>query len=181
MVMPATGELEQLVPIEEQIVDGEPQLPTRPSSPLVDIREEEKRMVPLPTGPRPPLPSGAQIAEQQAIQAIFGIPLVKWNRYSGSDQTWQELIRWDIPSGYTGDLHELSLQSDNDAMTRWRIVIGNIDQDIPTDRQLTTPVTFPFDRTVLPGGTGVWVEVMSTTPGVPGIINVDATITGSIR
>ena len=178
MVMPASGELVQLVPIEEQITDGEPQLPTRPSSPLVDLRVGEKRMEPLPTGPRPSLPSESQVAEQTAIQAIFGIPILRWNRYSGSDVTFQPLIRWDIPHGYTGDLHELSLQSDNDAATRWRVVIGNIDQEIPTDRQLTTPVNLPWDRTVLPGGTSVWVEVASPTGAN---INVDATITGSIR
>ena len=37
MVMEATGTIRQLVPEEEQIVDGEPQIPSRPSSPLVDI------------------------------------------------------------------------------------------------------------------------------------------------
>lgn len=178
MVMPGTGELEQLVPIEEQIVAGEPQLPTRPSSPLVPLKEEEKRMAPTPTAPRPAMPGAAQIAEQQAIQAIYGTPVLKWNQYIGGDKEWRELVRWDIPSGYVGDLHEIALQSSNDAETRWRIVIANQDQDIPTDRTLATPTSFKWDRGILPGGTSVFVEIVST---VGNSITVDGSITGSVR
>lgn len=178
MVMPGTGELEQLVPIEEQIADGEPQIPTRPSSPLIPLEEKEKRIAPTPTAPRPPLGTPAQIAEQQAIQQIFGTPVLKWNQYIGGDKEWRELVRWDVPIGYTGDLHEIALQSNNDAKTRFRIVIANVDQDIPTDRTLSTPTSFKWDRGILPGGTSVFVEVMSTD-GTS--ITVDGSITGSVR
>lgn len=178
MVMPATGELIQLEPHEEQIVDGEPQLPSRPSSPLVHLEEKEKRTVPLPTGPRPPLPNAAQVAEQQAIQSIYGQPVLVWNRYTGSDKDWRELIRWAIPLGRTGDLHELALKSDNDAQTRWRIILGNVDQNVPTDRTLATPINWPWDRTILPGGTEVSVQVYSADGSA---ITVDGQISGSIR
>lgn len=177
-MMPGTGELEQLVPIVEQIVDGESQIPTRPSSPLIPLIEEEKRTPPTPTAPRPALPAPAAIAEQQAIQLIYGTPVVKWNQYVGGDKEWRELLRWDIPIGFTGDLHEIALQSNNDAKTRWRIVIANVDQNIPTDRTLATPTNFPFDRGILPGGTSVFVEIMSTDGDT---ITVDGSITGSVR
>jgi len=178
MVMDATGTIRQLVPGEEQIVDGEPQLPSRPSSPLVDIGQPEKRDVPMPVSPRPPLPSATEVATQQAYQAIYGGPVLKINRYSGTDQDWRELVRWDIPIGYTGDLHTISLVSNNDAKTRYRFFLANVKQDIPTDRQTTTPQEHKWDRSVLPGGTAVWVEVQSTDGTA---IIVDAVITATVR
>jgi len=178
MVMDATGTIEQLVPGVEQIVDGEPQLPSRPSSPLVTISQPEKRVAPMPVAPRPPLPSSEQIAEQQAYQELYGGPVLKVNRFSGTDQDWVELVRWDIPIGYTGDLHEISLLSNNDAKTRYRIFIVNVDQHIPTDRQTQTPQTFKWDRSVLPGGYSIWIEVRSTD-GTS--ITVDGILTGTVR
>jgi len=178
MVMDATGTIRQLIPDEEQIVDGESQTPTRPASPLVKVFEPDKRTAPMPVAARPPLPSMEQQQQEQAYQALYGGPVLKVNRYSGSDQDWVELVRWDIPIGYTGDLHEISLQSSNDGKTRYRIFLANQDQQVPTDRQTQTPLTFNWDRTVLPGGTSVWVEVR-TTDGTAVI--VDATITGTIR
>lgn len=178
MVMPGTGELEQLEPLEEQIVDGEPQLPTRSGSPLVHLVEEEKRAAPTPTAPRPSLPSAQAVEEAETIQNIYGAPVLRWNRLTSVTKDWRELLRWTIPVGFTGDLHEISLKSNNDTKTRWRVVIANRDQDVPTDRQLSTPVTFPWNRGVLPGGTAVWVDFLS----VDGTsITVDGTITGSIR
>ncbi|MBA7613104.1 hypothetical protein ES703_20347 [subsurface metagenome] len=178
-VLEGTGEIEQLTPGVEQVVSGEPQVPSRPPSTLVPITEAEKRTEPLPVAPRPPLPSTEEVATQQAQQALYGIPVVKLNRYEGTDQDWVELVRWDIPLGFTGDLHEISLLSDNDEKTRYHVVIGNIDQKIPTDRQTSTPVEMTWRRTVLPGGTSVYVGVR-TTDGTTSII-VDAMITGSVR
>lgn len=178
MVMDATGTIRQLVPEEEQIVDGEPQLPSRPSSPLVDIGQPEKRLTPMPVSPRPPLPTAEEVAKQEAYQAIYGGPVLKVNRYEGGDQDWVELVRWDVPLGYTGDLHTISLLSNNDAKTRYRIFLANVDQGIPTDRQTTTPQEHKWDRTVLPGGTAVWVEVRSTDGTA---IIVDGSITATVR
>ena len=178
MVMDATGTLQQLIPEVEQIVDGEPQLPTRPLSALVGIEEPEKRTIPMPVAPRPPLPTAEEVAEQQAYQLIYGGPVLRVNRFSGTDQDWVELIRWDIPIGFTGDLREISIVSSNDEKTRYRVFLANADQNIPTNQQTTTPQTWPWDRTVLPGGTSVWVEVRSTDGTA---ITVDATLTGIVR
>lgn len=178
MTMPGTGELQQLVPEEEQITDGEPQLQTRPGSPLVHLEEEEKRTKPTPTAPRPSLPSEEEVEDAETIQAIYGTPVLRWNRLTDTKKEFQELLRWDIPVGYTGDLHEIALKSSSDSKTRWKIVIAGVDQDVPTDRQLTTPVNFPFQRGVLPGGTSIYVAFMSSD-GTS--ITVDGTITGSVR
>jgi len=178
MVMDATGTIQQLVPEEEQIVDGEPQIPSRPTSPLVKVAETEKRTAPMPVSPRPPLPSAEQIATQQAYQQLYGGPVLKVNRYSGTDQDWVELVGWNIPIGYTGDLHEISLLSSNDAKTRYRVFLAGVDQQIPTDRQTSTPLSWPWDRTVLPGGSSVRVDVRSSDGTA---IVVDGTITGTVR
>ena len=178
MVTDASGTIRQLLPDIEQVVDGETQLPSRPSSPLIEIAEPERRMVPLPTTPRPPLPTPTQVAEQQAIQGLYGIPEVRIDRFESTDQDWRTLVKWDVPVGLTGDLHELSLKSSSDAKTRYRIFIANVDQQIPEDRQTSTPVTMPWNRTVIPGGTSVWVEVRSTD-GTH--ITVDGMITGTVR
>ena len=176
--MEVTGELQQLVPEEEQIVGTEVQEPRVPGAPLPQIVQAERRMAPLPVPPRAPLPPAEEIAEAQAAQVLYGQPVLRLNRYSGNDQEWTELVRWDIPMGRTGDLHEISLLSDNDAKTRYAIVIGNVDQNIPTDRQTSTPAEWPWRRTVIPGGTSVYVSIRSTD-GTS--IIVDGSITGSVR
>lgn len=168
----------QLAPDVEQVVGTEVQEPRVPDTVLPKIALPEKREIPGPTFPRPALPSAEEIAEQQAIQFIYGIPILKLNRYSGSDLDWVELVRWDIPEGRTGDLREISLLSDNDAATRYRIVLANIDQKIPTDKQTSTPIAFPWRHTVIPGGSSVYVEVLSITGAA---INVDGSITGTVR
>ncbi|MBA7694881.1 hypothetical protein ES703_103496 [subsurface metagenome] len=177
-VLEGTGEIEQLTPGVEQVVRGEPQIPSRAPTKLVEVAEDEKRTEPLPVTPRPSMPTGEELAAEQAQQNLYGIPVLKINHYVGDDRDWVELVRWDVPQGYTGDLHAISLLSNNDAKTRFRIVIGNIDQDIPTDRQTNTPFEAPWRRTVLPGGTSTYIEVV-TTDGTE--IIVDGMITGSVR
>ena len=89
------------------------------------------------------------------------------------------LVRWDIPDSFIGDLENIAVLSDNDAKTRLRIVINGVDQNLPTDKQITTPNDWDWNKTTaLPGGSSVTVEVRSTD-GTS--INVDATITGTER
>lgn len=178
MTMPGTGELEQLTPDVEQIVDGESQRRTRPPADIITLEQPEKRTAPPPTTPRPPLPAEGIIAEEAAIQAIYGVPQLVWDRLAINSKEWRELIRWNVPVGFKGDLHSLGLQSDNDEKTRWRIVLGNLDQNVPADRQLDTPVSFPYDRVIIPGGSGCWVEVLSYDGTT---IHVSAALSGTIR
>ena len=177
-VLEGTGEIEQLTPGVEQVVSSEPQVPSRAPSPLVEVSQDEKRTEPLPVAARPPMPSGEQLVQQEAAQTLYGIPVVRLNHIETSDKDWVELVRWDIPEGYTGDLHEISLLSDLDSKTRYRIVLGNIDQNIPTDRKTNTPLDMPWRHTVIPGGTAVYIEISS--PDGSAIV-VDGIITGSVR
>ncbi len=178
MVMDASGTLRQLLPDVEQIVDGESQVATRPLSPLIEIAQPDQRMTPLPVQPRPALPTPEAIAEQQAISALFGLPAVRIDRFVGTDVEWRTLVRWDVPVGLSGDLHQISLKSSLDAKTRYRIFLANVDQEVPDDRQTATPLTLDWRKTVIPGGVSVWVEVRSTD-GTS--ITVDGIITGTVR
>ena len=176
MVSTATGEERQLSPEEEQVVGTEVQDPRVPGV-LPVLEETDPRIAPLPARPRAPLPTSVEIQEQVARQTLFGRPVLRIDRYTGSDADWAMLVRWDIPEDYTGDLHEISLLSDDDANTRFRIIIGGLDQDAP-DKQITTPVSLPFKGGVIPGGTAVTVEVRAVAGTT---INVDAFISGTER
>ena len=179
---PATSEVERLsgverqfLPDEQQIVDGEPQTITQSPMPLIELAEPDKRMAPMPVTIAP---TAEAIATGAAMPTYFvGQPILIVNRYNGGVQDWQELIRWDIPVGLFGDLHEMALQSSDDAHTRYRVVLGNMDQNLPTDRQTSTPLTWPWRNTKIPGGTAVYIQVRSTDGTV---ITVDGSITGTL-
>lgn len=175
------GITQQLTPEAEQVVGAEGQIPAGP--PTV-IKESEKRSLPLPTKgvitTAVVTPEGeVEVVEPEPTPVvIYSFPVLRMNRYSGDDQEWQELVRWDIPAGFVGDLHEISVVSDNDSVTRYRVIIGNIDQQLPTDRATQTPVNFPWRSNDIPGGTSVYIAVLSTDGTT---INVDGLITGTKR
>ena len=130
---------------------------------LVEIGESEKR-----TG----------LVEQEVEEQLFGTPIMRINEYSGKDKEWVELMRWDIPMGHLGDLHSVVLITDNTQKTRYRLVIGNIDQYVPTDRPAYSPLEMVWRRNQVPGGTSVYVEVLS----IDGTeITVNSLLTGSIK
>lgn len=177
MAMQATGPARQLPPEEQQVVGTEVQEPRLPGTALPMIELPERREAPLPTLPRAPMPAPAQIQEETTRQTLFGLPVLAIDRYSGTDRDWVMLVRWDIPDGFSGDLHEIALVSDNDEKTRYRVILANKDQNVP-DKQATSPLTFTWRRGVLPGATTVTVEVRSTD-GTS--IAVEGHITGTER
>lgn len=178
-----SGVSQPLTPEQDQIVDGETQLRTLAPATVVEIAEPEKRIPPIPGGIVTP---GYQSAPEAAPIFPPGAPAtgeVAWpvllvNRYTGTDQTWQMIVRWQIPTGYMGDVHEISVLSDNDSKTRYRVILGDVDQQLPTDRAMSTPVAFPWRATGIAGPRTVSVECRSTD-GTS--ITVDAMITGTVR
>lgn len=183
-----SGASRQWSPEQAQVVDGESQVSTLPPATIIELAEPDKRIPPSATGQYPGEATeviteeagGVPVAEgaPEAAPVKIAFPALRWTRYAGTDQNFVELVSWTIPIGYTGDLHEISLQSDNDAKTRWRITIAGVNQAVPTDRTLATPITWPWRDTILPGPTQVMIEVMSTD-GTS--ITVDASITGTLR
>ena len=178
MVIEGTGSADtQLTPDEQQVVGVEVQQVPLPGE-LPRIEQDPQRIPPLPTVPRAPLPP-IELQEVEARQLLFGQPVLRVNKYSGASTDWVMLVRWDIPVGFTGDLEEVAVLSDNDSRTRYRILLSNVDQSLPTDREFTTPLNFKWAKnTVIEGGTSVTVEVLSPD-GLD--INVDGTIVGTER
>jgi hypothetical protein len=170
----------QFKPEESQLVDGETQTITQAPMPLIPLEEPSKAEAPLPAGaPYPPGYVGPAVegAVVGAAAAPFTYPVLRWNRYSGGDVSWQELIRWDIPDGWMGDLHEIAIVSSDDTHTRYRFILANVDQNVPTDRATTTPWTGPWRNVKIPPGFTIRVDVMSTDGTV---VTVDGSISGSL-
>ncbi len=172
----------QLTPDEQQFVDGELQTITRAPMPTIPLEEPPKKEATLPAGAAYPTgytPITEGGGEAGAVGPIipYTYPILRINRYSGTETTWQVLAAWDIPDGWIGDLHEISINSDDDDHTRWRIILANVDQNIPTDRPMSTPWTGPWRDIKIPPGFSVRIDVMSTDGTA---ITADASITGSI-
>jgi hypothetical protein len=163
----------------EQLEDGARQ----PGIEIVSVEEPDKRTPPPEVSPYGPTSeiaalTGEPAAPGAAPPVLVGFPTLRWTRYASSDQEFRELVSWQIPVGYVGDLHEICLQSDNDSKTRYRITIADIDQQVPVDRELSTPVDLKWRDTVLPGPASVMVETRSTDGTT---ITVDGFITGTYR
>lgn len=165
-LLQVTGEPVQLTPESEQVTPQEVQpIPGQALGEPPVLAEPDKRTPPIPdTGAITVTPSytPAQIQALQTARIVQGWPVLKLNRYTGTDKEWQELIRWEIPLGRTGDLHQLSLLSSNDAKTRYQVVLANIDQTLPLERQTSTPWDAPWRDTVIPGESACYVLVRST-------------------
>lgn len=172
-----SGTQRQLGPEELQNVDGELQTVTQSPMPLIEIAEPEKREPPGPVSPYGPEAHGA-ISPVARAAATVAFPILRLTRYSAGDTSFVTLLSWEIPGGFVGDLREISLKSDNDNNTRYRISIGGADMQIPTDRPTSTPLTMKWGSNMVPGPSSILIEVLSVDGSV---ITVDAMITGVLK
>ena len=150
LVSALTGPNQQFGPGQEQAGPGQLQTVTSAPMPLIPVGLPETRSPYLDLGSLP-------VANLPSV----AVPAVVLNQYSGNDQTWQVLIEWDIPETVYGNLKEISLLSNNDAKTRYRMFLANINQNLPTDRPTSTPVSWPFPDNQIPGGTSVRIDCLS--------------------
>lgn len=174
----ATGVIQQLVPDVEQVVGPEVQEALAPDTVLPVIAEPDKRIPPIPGPGRLVLPPLEILQQEMARQTIIGFPVVKIEQYTGTDRGWAMLLRWDIPAGLTGDLHEISVRTSNPSKTRYRLIFAARDQGLPVDKDFPSLFTLPWRQTIIPGPASVTIEVRSTD-GTS--ITVDGTLTGSER
>jgi len=126
----------------------------------------------------PDATSEYMVYPSEAVAALVGLPIFRWDRQVVVALAWEEVLRWDIPAGTTGDLGEIALMTNDAAHTRYRVTIAGVDQNVP-NLQLSTPVRMPWATgNVLAAGTSVVIDVLSTD-GTP--VTVDALITGTER
>jgi hypothetical protein len=102
-----------------------------------------------------------------------GTPVARLNRYTGSDQTYQEVVKWTVSTGKKGSLKEISMYSDNFEKTFWKLTIaGKVQFE---DKVIPATLTLPFPDNELSEGDTVLIECKSADGT---LITVDGSISG---
>lgn len=104
---------------------------------------------------------------------LGGSPIARVDRYSGSDEEYQEVVKWTVTKGKQGELKEVSMISDTYAKTEFKLTIAGEEQF--TDVIIQAPLTLPFPENSLPAGSVVLLECRSTDGTA---LVVDGSITG---
>lgn len=105
-------------------------------------------------------------------------PILLFNSYTGSDKSFQQLLAWGIPEGFTGRIFNLTLRSSNDAKTLWKVVLAGHDQKLPRDKPLVTPAELHYYGTRVAGPDAIVIEVTSVD-GSP--ITASAILTAALE
>ena len=101
------------------------------------------------------------------------IPVAKVDRYSGTDQTYKEIVKWRVQERTTGELKEVSVVSNNYDKTHFKLLIAGI--PFFQDKKIQAPLTLPFPETRLRPAQEVILQCKSTD-GTS--ITADGSITG---
>lgn len=106
-----------------------------------------------------------------------GLPISRVDRLATSDAVnYQEVVEWTVAVGNEGDLHEVSLFSDDFSKTRFRLTIAGAQQW--ADRVVGTSLSIPYRANRLPAGAQVLLEARSTDGT---LVTVDGSISGAER
>ena len=101
------------------------------------------------------------------------IPVAKVDRYTGTDQTYKEIVKWRVQERTEGELKEVSIVSNNYDKTHFKLVIAGITFFI--DKKIQAPLTLPFPETKLRPSQEVIIQCKS----VDGTsITCDGSVTG---
>lgn len=91
------------------------------------------------------------MAEEISVVEFSGRPIVELGRYSGTDETYQEVFSWIVREGYQGVLFEVSFVSSNYGKTELRLTFK---------QGLTGTLTFTNGNTAVTGsGTAFTTEL----------------------
>lgn len=74
--------------------------------------------------------------------------------------TYATVATWTVGSNRSGNLREVSLDTDNFAKTNWQLTIGGVQQF--TAQVFRSPLTLPFPENLLPAAAVVLLEAAST-------------------
>jgi len=105
--------------------------------------------------------------------APYGSPVALVDRYSGTDQTYKEVVKWRVEPRSQGHLKEVSMVSNNYSKTHFKLTIGG--KIYFEDKIIQAPLTLPFPETRLREATEVKLECKSTDGT---LITVDGSLTG---
>ena len=106
----------------------------------------------------------------------LGTPVSRLGRLTTTSLTYLQVVEWTVTSAGDGDLHEISMFTDNFTLTRFRLTIGGVVQW--TNQIIGASLTIPFRANRLAGGVQILLDAQSTD-GTQ--IVVDGAISGSER
>lgn len=112
------------------------------------------------------------IITETVVTMGAGLPILKLKSYSGSDETYREVVIWTVGVGKTGCLKEVAFTRDSDGKALFKITIGSV---IISDFSPDANVGLSFSPNELVAGTIVKIEVKSSDASD---ISVDGSITG---
>ena len=106
-----------------------------------------------------------------------GTPIAEEDRLSTSSNVYGDVVSWTVSAGNEGDLHEISMISDNFAATEFRVEINGVVQW--TDRVLQAPlsVTWRINRIIA----GAVIRLQGRSPDNATAIVLDGSISGTER
>lgn len=116
------------------------------------------------------------MAKETRVLEYGGTPVAKVGRYSGTDDTYQEVVSWTVDAGYEGALCEISMVSNNYSKTHLKLVIGGTPQF--EDKVIQAALTLPWGENKLASATQVILYAKSTDG--TSSITVDGAITGKL-
>ena len=111
--------------------------------------------------------------ESVPIAQTTETPVVQLGRYTGTDTTYQSVVKWTVSASKGGVLKEVSMESDNYAKTRFKLLIGGTAYF--TDKTILAPLAVPFADVSL--SAAIEVEVQAKSSDGTSII-VDGLISG---
>lgn len=117
------------------------------------------------------------IITETVVTMGAGLPILKLKSYSGSDETYQEVVSWTVGAGKTGCLSEMELTRDSNDKALFRITVNDI--LIITDYLPVAHWNKIFSPNEMAAGVvAAKIEVKSTDGTA---IRVDAAISGDER
>lgn len=125
-----------------------------------------------------PLTDREIVAIQSAAPPAAGevVPISRLDRFSGTDLTYQTVVSWTVAASRVGNLREVSMISDQLAVTEFRLTINAVVQW--TDQIIQAALTIPFGENGLAAGAIVLLEAQSSDGTA---IVVDGSISGTER
>lgn len=82
------------------------------------------------------------MAEEVTVVEYAGLPIVELERHSGIEQTYQDVVSWEVPSGKSGVVFEASIVTDQTTKTQIRLQFK---------KSLTGTVTFTNGSAAITG------------------------------
>lgn len=105
-----------------------------------------------------------------------GTPVAIVGRLATSAAVYSTVVTWTVSAGNEGDLHEISMVTNNFSVTQFRLTISGAVQF--TDRIIQTSLSLPWRINRLAAAAIVLLEAQSD--GVTAVV-VDGSITGTER